>query len=142
MAVDGRNDWAFSPADLTTISGYTSGANAINVSQAAGANTRQHVAKRINASLGVSGAQTPIAVIIVNGTTGQTASTALYLASFTLAPPASGVDRFDYDNLHIAGTSATAMTLYVGAPAAGSNVTAFLQTYDFPVAPKTFSYSA
>jgi len=140
MAIDSRNSFIYSPMDLTTATGSSTGAAVPLASVAAGGASVRNVAKRVQVSISASSAsvQVPVTIQLFDGAS----STGTVLASWQLSPrvdstAASGqfLCYIDADNLHIRGTVNTAMALSgpVGG-AAGVLIGLNLQTYLFPKA--------
>lgn len=126
-----RTNFVNAPGDLTWSVGQTTAANAVTVQVAPGGAGIKNVLKRLIANLGVTGAQTPLAVSVYNAASGSTNATNL-LAEFVLCPGTSLQDRIDEDDLDIQGSAATAMTVVMAAPAAGSVQSVNVQTYQTP----------
>ena len=142
MSIDTKNDWVQSPADLLCTTGYGAAAQPVATAPA-GTGNQRNAAKRITFSLGSIGTtQPPLLVALINGTSGQSGSTALYLAQWAFpAIPTSTGGQIDFDNLHIPGSAATPMTLMpTAAPAAATISAVNLQSYLFPKAPAQLTY--
>ena len=143
MAIDSRNDFVYSPLDLVTTTGSSSGAAVPLASVAAAGASRRNICKRIQITMSTSSAsvQVPITIALYDGAS----STGTQLATWQLSPMTSSTATntnggylcaVDYDRLHIRGALNTAMALSgpVGG-AAGCLIGLNLQTYAFPIKP-------
>ncbi len=144
MSIDARNIYIYSPMDLTTATGSSTGAAVPLASVAAGGASVRNVCKRVQVSVCTSSAsvQVPVTIQLFDGAS----STGTVLASWQLTPQVStfialgkaqfsGLFYIDADDLHIKGAVNTAMALSgpVGG-AAGTLIGLNLQTYLFPKA--------
>ena len=134
MAIDSRNTFVYSPLDLAVATASSTGAAACTTTQAAGATGIRNICKRVTVTLGVGATlQPPVQVQLINGASGLSNTTSSILANWIITALVSGAQTvLDVDNLHIAGSTATAMTLFVRAPAANTNCSINLETYTFP----------
>lgn len=144
MAIDSRNTFVYSPLDITTSTGSSTGA-AIPVASVAASGTAGifQVCKRatITVSVSSSGVQPPVSIQLFNGAS----STGTVLATWQVTPQngsASGANGclptivLDMDNLHIPGSTANTAMCLSGSANMGAGTLASLQlyTYVFPKA--------
>jgi hypothetical protein len=153
MAIDSRNTFVYSPLDLFTVCAFAAGTTLPIASTAAQAASVRSVCKRVGVTLSApaAGQVAPVGVILRDSATSpaQTSGVSVkkcYQISLGLAAVSAGLCcvNIDEDNLHIAGSTATAMTLeFIGTtggsttPVAASISSATLQGYAFPKANST-----
>jgi hypothetical protein len=140
VAIDARNTFVYSPLDLVTNTGSSTGA-AIAVASVAAAGTAGvfNICKRVQINMAVSSgaSQVPYVIQLLHS-----ASNGTVLAQWvvTPSPAASGIgapsQSLDFDNLHIIPPAANAaMFLQAAVNASASTVVGLqLQTYQFPKA--------
>ena len=142
-AIDSRNDFVGSPLDLTTVAVSITGASVASTSVAAAGASLQNVIKRLQITVGASGAQAPLFVGVFNGASTSSTPLALYTVTPTLTAASTGTPSptIDLDNLHIAGSANTALTVgTTAAPAASTSIAITAQTYVFPKQPSKYTF--
>jgi len=115
------------PADLWNKIHNPAAATQATITQAAAGSGIRNVCKRITASIGAAAtASGPVTVVLRDGATGV--GTVLFTA--TMSCIAQGQSVVDIDNLQIAGTANTAMTVeFTAAGAAATVESVFMQGY-------------
>lgn len=151
-------DFVYSPLDLFTVSAFAAGTTLAIASTGAQAASIRNVAKRVGVTLSApaAGQVAPVGVMLRDSATAPTVTSGTtvkkcWQISLGLAAVSAGLCcvNIDEDNLHISGSTATAMTLEHNGttggsttPVAASISSLTLQGYAFPKQPAVVALNA